>query len=98
MVFLWAGAFINHPQKKQHSTTTLVGGPCFFPLEEKEQNNWKKKGGGGKSMRFFNQSNQLWSTSVSRSLMHQVNTRLLCGSGLSVPFILTIPYICKKLF
>lgn len=43
--FLWAGAFINHPQKKHHSTATWVEDPLFRHrlCRAKLQKNWKNE-------------------------------------------------------
>lgn len=72
--FLWAAAFINHPQKKHHPTTTWVEDPLFCCSLEWS---WEKlgwgKGGKKQILLFSNQSNQLWSTSVSRSFRFQMN-------------------------
>lgn len=75
--FLWAAAFINHPQKKHHSTTTWVEDTLFCCSLCRAEKKWKKKKGKKQIMLFSNKSNQLWSTSVSRGLMFQINNRHL---------------------
>ena len=78
--FLWAGAFINHPQKKHHSTATWVEDPLFRHrlCRAKLQKIGRRMKGRKKAIHALsNQSNQLWSASMSRGLMFQMNTRHL---------------------
>lgn len=74
---LWAAAFINHPWKKHHSTTSWVENPRICGIRwrpvQRGENKWRKTEGG----HFSNQSNQLWSTLVSRGLKFQMNSRHL---------------------